>query len=242
MIKGGALEGVDQIFGAHLDVFHPVNSFGLHVGPLMASSLSFEIVVEGEGGHAAFPSQTVDIVYIAAQIITSIQGIVTRNISAVHRAVITVTELKGSTAPNIIPEKVTLGGTMRVLDVDCGEILKQRLQEVVKGCCETWGAKGSVIFSTGLPALVNLPEMRPLVEQAVKKCQGTQVYEDTPVLGGEDFAEYLQRIPGFYYKVGARPEMEEVYPHHNSHFRINEKALTKGAAVCAQLLTDAVKL
>lgn len=239
MIEGGVLEGVEQIFGAHLDVLHPVNSFGICAGPLMASSASFEIKVEGKGGHAAFPFQTVDTVYIAAQIIIAVQAIVTRNISAVDRAIITITELKGSQASNVIPAEVRLGGTIRVLDTECEEILRKRLAEVVRGCCETWGAEGSITFSTGLHALVNQPELLPAVESAVRKCPGTRLYEDTPVLGGEDFAEYLQKVPGCYYKVGARPESGEVYPHHNPRFHLNEKALAKGAAVCAQLLTDA---
>lgn len=241
MIKGGALEGVDLVFGAHLDVLNPVGSFGLHAGPLMASTSSFEIVIEGKGGHAAFPFQTVDTVYIAAQIIEAVQGIVTRNVSAMNRAVITITQLKGSTASNIIPAKVVLGGTLRVLDEECEETLRQRLEEVVKGCCHTWGAEGSIVFSEGMKALINPAEIQPQVEEAVKKCADSVIYEDSPVLGGEDFSAYLQGTPGYYYKVGAKPENGQVYPHHNPNFHLSVKGLAKGAAVCATLLTDAVQ-
>lgn len=121
MIRGGVLEGVDQIFGAHLDVLHPVNSFGIHTGPLMAASSAFRITIEGNGGHGAFPFQTVDTVYIAARIIEAVQGIMTRKISAMDRAVATITQMQGSGAANIIPATVVLGGTLRVLDVECQE-------------------------------------------------------------------------------------------------------------------------
>lgn len=241
LIHGRAMEGVELVLGAHLDVLYPVNAFGLRAGPLMASSTSFQIVIEGNGGHAAFPFQTVDTVYVAAKIIESVQGVVTRNISAVDRAIITITQLQGSTASNIIPARTVLGGTMRVLDESCEERLRKRLEEVVKGCCTTWGAAGSIAFSQGIKALENSAELLPGIEQSIKKCTGATVYEDAPVLGGEDFSAYLQKAPGFYYKVGAKPENVQVYPHHNPYFTINLKSLAKGAAACAAVLTDAVQ-
>lgn len=241
MIKGGVLEGVDLVFGAHLDVLNPVGSFGLHIGPLMASTSSFEIVIDGKGGHAAFPFQTVDTVYIAAQIIEAVQGVVTRNVSAMDRAVVTITQLKGSTASNIIPAKVVLGGTLRVLDAGCEDTLRQRLEEVVKGCCHAWGAEGDIVFGEGMKALINPAEIHPQVEKAIKKCADAVIYEDSPVLGGEDFSAYLQEKPGYYYKVGARPENGKIYPHHNPNFHLNVKGLARGAAVCATLLADAVQ-
>ncbi|MCB7319270.1 M20 metallopeptidase family protein [Lacrimispora sp. 210928-DFI.3.58] len=241
MVKGGVLEGVDLILGAHLDVLYPVNSFGLHGGALMASSSTFQIEIEGKGGHAAFPYQTVDTVYIAAKIIEAVQGVVTRNVSATDRAIVTITQLQGSSAPNIIPQKVVLGGTIRVLDKGCEEILKKRLKEVVEGCCATWGAVGRIEISTGTLVLENPAELVEKVKESIKKCRGAEIYEDTPVLGGEDFSVYLQHVPGFYYKVGARPENGEVYPHHHACFHISLKALAKGTAACAALITDALK-
>ncbi|MDO5407034.1 MAG: amidohydrolase [Eubacteriales bacterium] len=239
MIRGGAVDGANLIFGAHLDVLHPVNSFGLLAGPLMASTASFEIEIEGKGGHAAFPYQTVDTVYIAAKVIESVQGVVTRNVSATNRAIVTITQMQGSTASNIIPAKVTLGGTLRVLDEECEEIIRKRLAEVVEGTCSTWGAVGKITFSEGQNALINPRKLLHQVEASIWKCPGAVVYEDQPVLGGEDFASYLKKVPGFYYKVGAKPEHTEVYPHHNARFVINQKALAKGVAVCVSVLLDA---
>lgn len=239
MIEGGAIDGVEAIFGAHLDVLHQVNTFGVLSGPLMASSSSFKIEITGTGGHAAFPEQTVDTVYAAARVIEALQGTATRRIHAADRMVITVTQMEGGIASNIIPERVTLGGTLRILDEACETELKRHLKETVEGCCAVWGAEGTIRFEEGQKSLINSRELEEQVKRAILVCPGASVYEDTPVLGGEDFSAYLQYIPGFYYKVGAKPDCGTVHPHHHSRFVINQKALEKGAAACAALLWDA---
>lgn len=242
LIAAGALQGVNRILGAHLDVLHPTGSFGIKSGPIMAASHIFQIEIHGKGGHAAFPDQAIDSVYIAAQVIQALHGIVSRHVNPFHRAVLTVSQMQASNAPNIIAETVRLGGTVRVLDSACEKILFEQMEKQVQGICQANGASCTIIHDCITPMLDNTERECRFVSDVLAETFGKEaIYQDNVVLGGENFSEYLQDLPGCFYKVGAMPTDAGgiVYPHHNAHFRFDPDALMYGVRAGVTLLKQA---
>ena len=240
MISAGVLEGVDEIYGAHLDVLHPTGSFGVREGPLMASTYDLSIQIHGKGGHAAFPHTATDSVYIAAQLILALHGMISRSVDAFHRAVLTIPQIHASEAGNVMAETVTLGGTVRVLDPGCEEMLFPKIEQISRGICQANGAECTVEWKCKCPALCNPPEGYRFVCDTLRKNFGEDcVYEDAAVMGGENFSEFLKILPGCYYKVGAAPVDGKVFPHHNPQFHFDPAALRGGVEACAAILEAA---
>lgn len=243
MIAAGVLDGVDRVYGAHLDVLHPTGSFGVKEGPLMAATHTFAIDINGKGGHAAFPHTAIDSVYVAAQVIVALHGMMSRSVNAFHRAVLTVTQIKGSEASNVMAETVSLKGTVRVLDPECEQKLFSQLERVAHGICQANGATCTVTHSCDCPGLVNPSDEYAFVcDQLRKRFGDAAVYEDDPVMGGENFSEFLAAVPGCYYKVGAAPTDGDVYPHHNPKFHFDTAALGYGVRACVAILEAALSL
>ncbi|MCT4566603.1 MAG: amidohydrolase [Maledivibacter sp.] len=243
MIEEGVLDGVDYIFGAHLDALTPPGSLGIKPGSIMANSGSFKAKIIGDGGHAAFPHQSIDTVYTASQIVTALQGIIPRNINAFNRAVLTTTIFKGSDANNIIPKTVEIGGTIRILDPECEDTLKSRIEDVIGGICKMNGASYELELDMGYPILYNDIELSNKIKEIFTDITWEDnVYEDSAVMGGEDFARYLQCVRGCFYKVGGRKEKPDgkVYPHHNSKFEINDSAYENGVRSCVAIISSAL--
>lgn len=242
MIEARVLEDVDYIFGVHLDAIQDVGTFGVKSGPIMSNTNNFEIEIIGSGGHAAFPEQSVDTVYVASQIVVALQGILPRNFSAFNRAVITTTNFEASDAYNIIPKYVKIGGTVRILDPECEEELTKRMEEVVKGICAMNRATYNFKIIPGYNILTNDDELSNHVYNTLRSIVGEDnIYEDIPVMGGEDFSAYLKSTKGCFYKVGGRKEKDGiVYPHHNSMFEINDKAYSIGTKGCVNVIINAL--
>lgn len=240
MISAGVLEGVDEVYGAHLDVLHPAGTFGVREGPLMASTYTLSIRIHGRGGHAAFPHTAVDSVYIAAQVILALHGMMSRSVNAFHRAVLTIPQVQASGASNVMAETVTLGGTVRVLDPACEEMIFPQIEQVARGICQANGADCTVEWKCGCPALCNpTAEYRFVCGVLEDRFGGGCVYEDEPVMGGENFSEFLKVLPSCYYKVGAAPADGKGFPHHNPQFHFDPAALRYGVEACAAVLEAA---
>jgi amidohydrolase len=236
MIRDGALEGVDAIFGLHL--WQPLanGQVGLVAGPMMAEPDTFELTVTGRGGHAAMPQQTVDPILAAAQTVVNVQSIVSRNRAPLTPLVVSFGSIHGGTADNIIPDEVVLTGTVRTLDDATQELAERRLREIVTATAATFGATAALTYTRGYPPLVNDPALVELARAVATRTLGAgRVTDIQPVMGGEDFAYYLQRVPGVFVFLGtgSRP-----YPHHHPRFDIDESLLPDAALLMTALALE----
>jgi amidohydrolase len=237
MIEEGALDGVDSIFGLHLWQPLPTGIVGLRAGASMAQADEFAVTVHGRGGHASQPNVTVDPVVVASHIVVAAQTIVSRFINPLEPAVVSFTTIHGGRIHNIIPDTVTMTGTVRTLDLDTQRAIKQRLAEVCEATCRLFGATAEYKYDDGYPPVINDAASVDLVARvAARELGAGNVRTIAPVMGGEDFAYYLQRVPGAFAKLGAGDGCP--YPHHNAHFDIDEKVLPIGVRLMTAVALD----
>jgi amidohydrolase len=235
VINSGALEGVRAIIGMHNKPDLPVGTVGLKPGALMAAADGFKIEVEGYGTHAAVPEAGIDPIVVSAHIITALQSIISRSISSLQSAVISVTKIHSGTSWNIIPEKAILDGTLRSFDKQVRERIRVRMQEVVDGVAAAFGTKATLRWIKGPPSVQNDTEIAELVRQTAEKL-GLQVVVPAPSPAGEDFAFYQKIIPGFFFFMGTSGTHEW----HHPAFDLDERALAISARLFAQLSLDAL--
>jgi len=234
MIEEGALEGVDAIFGLHLWQGVPTGSIGTGKGALMAAADNFSILVKGRGGHGSMPHQTVDPIYAASQLVNNAQSIVSRNVDPLKPAVVSFGLIQGGTINNIIPDEVLLKGTVRSFDPLVQELAEKRLQAVAEETCRAVGAEAGFFYEKGYPALINhAAETEFLLDVMSTTLGRDRIVDFDPIMGGEDFAYYLQKIPGAFFFFGSGDRMP--YPHHHPRFDIDEKALPEAALLMTSL-------
>lgn len=232
MIEEDALKNPDvkSIFGLHGTTALPLNTIGLRKGALMAASRYFTITIHGKGCHAASPHRGIDPVLIGSQIICSLQSIVSRNISPLESGLITIPKFTASTAPNVIPEKVTLEGTLRALSDENRQLLEERLQQLVENTAAAHGGTAGIEYYGGYPLLEN----EPLSTDYLLEAAGTIVPADSlcldypPSMGAEDFAFYLQKVPGAFCWLGLQPAGDPVPSLHHPQFDFNDAAIPTG--------------
>lgn len=240
MIDAGALEGVDMIFGAHNKPDLPAGSVGISPGYLMASVGSFRITVTGRGGHGAIPHLTADPMPVAGAILTGLQSIVARNVDPLESAVISVGNIAGGTASNIIPDEVTMAGTVRAYDPGVKRLIARRIHTLASG---TAGAFDCTAECTGpeftVPPVDNDPRATRIANHvAVQLLGDDRVLDATPVLASEDFSLYQERTPGCFMWIGSgSPEIGW----HHPRFTVNEDCLPVGAAVLAATALEALR-
>jgi hippurate hydrolase len=203
---------------------------------MMASLDCFDIVVEGLGAHGALPHQGVDPVHAAAQVITALQSIVSRNVDPLQAAVISVTKIHGGDAHNIIPGQVLLGGGIRCFDPEIRALLKSRVVEIVEGVCSGLGASGTVTFVSGYPAVINGLDAVGLAAGVATDIVGVENVdaESDPVLGSEDFAFMLEEKPGCYIFIG-NGAGDGTCMIHNPGYDFNDDVATLGATYWVRL-------
>ncbi|MFC1557306.1 M20 family metallopeptidase [candidate division KSB1 bacterium] len=244
LIPGGAKALIEQgvlaepdiraIFGLHVDPFFPTGTISLKTGPMMASTSAFTITVKGRGGHAAAPYKTIDPIPITAQIISSLQTIISRMTNPFEPGVISITQMQAGTAYNIIPEKAVISGTARALDPDTAALIPEKMEQVINGIVKSYGADAEFVYTPGTSVLVNDEEMTGHVKKTGFSILGEScVLDYAGTFGGEDFADYLQVVPGCFFRLGCRNEKEEQNPLHNPSFNPDERALIYGAAMMA---------
>ncbi len=242
MIQDGVMEDpkVDFVFGLHIDGDEKSGVFGFRGGAIMAAPDSFVIRVVGRGGHGAAPHQTVDPVYVAAQVIIAVQAVSSRMIDPVQPFVITIGSVHSGTKENIIPDQAVLEGTIRTLDEGTRKRAKAKVAEVAKGVCRAFGAKAEVEFEKdAYPVTVNDQKVTERAMRILRKMPGTRVKVKEPLLGGEDFSRFLHEAPGTFYFLGTiNPSKGCVYPNHSSRFKVDEEVLKFGTASLAQLAVE----
>jgi amidohydrolase len=240
MMEEGALEGVDAIFGLHLWQLLATGVVGLVKGAMMAQPDKFTICIRGKGGHGSMPHQTVDPILVASHLVVNIQSIASRNVDPLKPVVISFGTIEGGTIYNIIPEEVLLTGTVRSFDSDVQELSENRLKEITDATCAAFGATADFLYEKGYPPLVNDESMVDFVAHIAGRIFGEdKVQEIDPVMGGEDFAYFLHKVPGAFLFFGMGDGME--YPHHHPAFDIDEKALPQATLLMTSLALEYLK-
>ena len=237
MVKDGALDGVDAVFGLHLWQGLPTGRIGAVKGPMMAAADNFTVTVKGRGGHGSMPHQACDSILVASEIVVACQSIVSRSVDPLKPAVVSFGTIQGGTVNNIIPATVTMKGTVRTFDPAVQTVIEGRLKSVVGSTAEAFGAEATMEYFAGYPAVVNDPAKTDFALDVVRRTLGQdRVVPIDPVMGGEDFAYFLQKVPGVFLFFGAgdgRP-----YPHHHPCFDIDEAALPQAALLLVGLALE----
>ncbi|PTM58302.1 M20 family metallopeptidase [Desmospora activa] len=236
LVEAGVLDDVDVVIGTHLWASLDVGKVGVIHGPAMAAADRFEITVQGQGGHAAGPHNTIDSIAIGAQVVSNLQHVVSRNTDPLNPVVLSVTKFVGGNSFNIIPGTVQIAGTVRTLDNDVREQVPTLMERVIKGITEAHGAGYDFTYDRGYRPLINQHDVTRFVEETAKEVMGADNVERLrPSMGGEDFSAYLQRVPGTYFFTGAGNSEKGIsYPHHHPRFTIDEDALLYGIHILAR--------
>lgn len=242
MVQEGAMDGVDSVIGLHLISNYPLGRVGVRAGTIFASADSFTLHVHGKGGHAASPHEAVDPIVIAAHITLALQTLISRETSPLEAAVITIGTISAGTAFNIIPEEVTMNGTMRAFSKEHRAKLQRRIQEISQGIASAMGGSCDTVMHDGCPPCTNDTEMTELVRKAAIAAVGEQEVdgsEEVMTTGSDDMSHFLNAVPGCYFIVGAHNTAKgEAYPHHHPRFNIDEEALPVGVEVLTRAALD----
>ena len=201
VLESGALSGVAAIFGLHSSPDLEVGSFGTNVGPLTAAVDRFEIEIEGVGTHASSPEKGIDPIIVAAHTILALQTIVSRNVSAFDQALVSVTHVQSGNTWNVIPTTAYLEGTVRTVDAKIRELIPRRMQQIVKGMADSFGATAEFKWYGGPPATNNTIKWTSVAIDVAKE-QGYVIKKLPQTLIGEDFAYYQEKIPGAFVYIG----------------------------------------
>ncbi|TEU00051.1 MAG: amidohydrolase [Candidatus Stahlbacteria bacterium] len=239
MIEEGVLEGVSEIFGIHIDPEIEIGSLSIRSGVMMAAPDEMDIKITGTGGHAAEPHKTNDVIYATSLFINEIQGLVSRKSEPTKPVVISICSIHGGSTYNIIPINVRLKGTVRTIDKESWQNIPQWIDDILKGISLSYGIEYELLYKRGYPILKN-------DEKKTKKltCIAQGIFKnveimDDPVMGGEDFAYYLEKIPGSFAFIGGANKKKGIYSKlHTPHFIIDEDALPMGAALLYALANE----
>ncbi|ALS79335.1 M20 family metallopeptidase [Planococcus kocurii] len=227
MIEDGCLDGVDVIFGTHLQAQMPLGEIGYRSGPLQAAPDRFDIKILGRGGHAASPHDTKDSIVIGGQLINNLQQIVSRRINPLESAVISICNFEAKNPYNVIADTAEMTGTVRTFKEDIRSFIEEEIERVIAGTCLVSGADYEYTYTRGYPTTVNHEEETNFLAALASSVPGVEeVRETPPVMGGEDFSYYLQHIKGTFFFTGAQsPDNTDAYPHHHPKFDIDERSL-----------------
>ncbi|MGY3715818.1 amidohydrolase [Sutcliffiella cohnii] len=231
MVEAGVLEGVDQVLGIHLMSTIPYGTIGIKHGSVTSASDTFNIVVQGKGGHASTPELTTDPLATGAQIVTGLHHIVSRSVAPLESGVLSVTRfLGGGQALNVIPDKVEIGGSVRTLNPEVRELMQSRITEVAEGIAKAHGAEANVTYTYGYSSVVNEKELTDKVANLLEaNFTDKNIEWIDPMLGGEDFSAFSDEKPGCFIMIGSGNEEKGItFPHHHPKFDIDEEAMKDG--------------
>lgn len=234
MINQGALDGIDGIFGLHVDSSLETGTIGIKYGALNASSDMITIKISGKSGHGAYPAGTADAVVIAAQVVNALQTVISRNIDARETAVLSLGVISGGTARNVVADEVVIEGTIRTLCPKVRAAVNERVRDIVENLPKAFGGHGEYICQPGYTSLINHDFAVDIVKNnAIKLLGSSAVFEKkVPNMGVEDFAYYLEKVPGAFFHLGVGNQQKNITaPGHNKYFDIDENALILGVAM-----------
>ncbi|OWZ15024.1 Metalloprotease [Phytophthora megakarya] len=229
MIEDGALTDVDEIYGLHNAPF-PLYSVHVRPGAVMAHEVEFSIDIHGIGGHGSAPQQCVDPILAGSAVVQALQTVVSRSLSPMDTAVVSVTQFRGGDANNVIPSRVFLGGTIRDFDLQIAEKIKDRVATLVHSTCAAYGATANVHFLDGYAPVIN-PQVETRQVQQIAMDMGLYVSEEgLPLMAAEDFSYFLQERKGCYFFLGTKEDgdPEKMRALHSNHYDFNDKATPLG--------------
>lgn len=239
MIADGALDGVDAVFGLHGWPQLEAGRMAVKSGPLMASADFFRVHIQGKGCHGADPASGIDPVLVAAHITTALQSIVSREMEPGKPAVVTVGHIDAGSTTNIIPDTALLEGTIRSFDNDTDSMLRESIERIAIHTAQAFRASATLTFGEKpYPALINDERMTDFLVDSASKAIGRQnvVVLTEPQMVAEDFACYLEKIPGAFFFLGVADAAGQPYPAlHSPYYNFNDKALPTGIAIMAEL-------
>jgi amidohydrolase len=242
MVAAGVMDGVQVAVGVHLWNELPVGTIGVKAGPLMAAVDRLRIVVRGRGGHGGKPHRSADPVVAAAHVVTTLQTIVSREVSPTLAAVVTLGSVHGGQAFNVIPDEVTMLGTIRTFDADLRRSMPERVSRIAAGVTEALGCRAEVEVRPGNPPVVNDAAVAERARRAAARVVGEEnVVEPEPTMGGEDMAIYFERAPGCFVFVGSANAARGLdQPHHSPRFDFDEDALMIGTQFLVEVVDEAL--
>ena len=248
MIEEGLMDNprVDACVGLHVWNQLSTGQVGITPGPVMAGLSHFDLIIKGKGGHTATPQDAIDPILAAAAVIQGVQAVQTREINALKEpTVIMFGKINGGTASNVIPDSVTISGTLRYLyegSEQSSDSPKVKMERMIAGICAAHGAEFKLDFPFGHPTLVNNREMCAVIGKAANSMHDPDLEVVSFVtLAGEDFSEFASRVPGVFCFLGAGKSGKKNYPHHHSRFEIDEDALEAGVELLVMGAIDFFK-
>ena len=241
MVEEGAIDGVDGIIALHVNSSLDSGTLGYCRGPIMAAGDFFDVKITGKGGHGGMPHLAIDPIIIAANAISALQTLVSREIDPVESAVVSICKMEaGGKAYNIIPDSATFGGTIRSHNPDLREYLPRRMREILDGVVQAMRGHYEFHLTERFPVTINDDRMTDFVAKIARDMLGEdRVFEMKPLMGSEDFSYYLQKVPGSFVFFGTKSAEKGItYPHHHPRFDIDEDVLPTGAALHAALALE----
>ncbi|KAL6045531.1 Hippurate hydrolase [Balamuthia mandrillaris] len=244
MIEEGCLEGVEEVYGIHNWPTMALGEMRTKEGPLMAHVSDLYITIRGKGGHGSQPQTTKDPIVAAAHVVTALQTIVSRNVHYEDRVVISITTIHGGETHNVIPDTVEMSGTIRDLSDKTFALLEKRINSIVKNTCEALDCEAQVKIHSRYPVLINTPNESEHVIRVGKKLLGEENVssKELPMLGAEDFAFFLQKVPGCFFFLGGGEQGRSNNICHSSSFEFNDNLLPIGVKFWIRLVEDRLNL
>jgi amidohydrolase len=235
MIEDGAMDQVSAILSLHVFPSIPAGAIAVRYGALTAAADDLEITLVGESGHGARPHEAIDAIWLAAQVITTLQQAISRTQNPLRPVVLTIGQISGGRAPNVIADQVQLKGTVRSLHPETRENLPQWIENIVASVCAPHGAKYHIDYRRGVPSVQNAPMLSQLLELSAREALGNQFVQTLPEpsLGAEDFSLYLDHAPGAMFRLGVGHPDKPNYPLHHPQFDADESAIQVGVLTLA---------
>ena len=238
MIADGALENphVDAIIGQHINPEKPVGTIGTRVGADSAASDRFFITIEGKSSHASQPQNGIDTIAVSAQVISTLQTIVARNVAPLKSAVVTIGKISGGDRYNVLAGRVDMEGTCRNHDPAVRDMIEQRMESIIRGVAEGMGATYTFRYIRGYSPIMNDKDMTELLCATASEIIGEENIEIKPApgLGGEDFSFFAEKVPGAFYRMGCHTEGTPIWPAHNEHMVVDPACFPIGMQIMVE--------
>ena len=236
MVQDGVMNNVAAILGLHVFPSIPAGSVGIRYGALTAAADNLEIIIIGESGHGARPHEAIDAIWIAAQVITSLQQAISRTQNPLRPVVLSIGQINGGRAPNVIADKVQLLGTVRSLHPETRDKLPQWIENIVANVCNSYNAKYQVNYHQGVPSVQNDNALTQLLQSSAEEAWSNDRVQilPEPSVGAEDFSVYLDHAPGSMFRLGVGYEERMInHPLHHPQFEVDESAIITGVVTLA---------
>ena len=240
LVEAGVMDDVDMVFGLHIAPNIPAGMVGIKDGALTAAADIFELTIQGRGSHGSTPELAIDPILIGAEIISNLNHIVSRNVSPFADVVISIGEFKAGQKANIIPDTAKITGTIRTNDNEIRAFVQKRIEEIISGVCQMYGATFDLNYILGYTPVINDTKATDIVRQAASQVVGEKGQFDMPsMMGGEDFSAYTDVVPGSFFILGGGTAADGCgFMNHHPKFKVLEECFKVGAAMHTQIVLD----